>query len=301
MVNQRTPERHHVFYFHDGTHIFRVRNVLFKVHKNVLSDKSITFKTIFDAEVHADVLPIGGLTDNKAILVPEQISDDAFELFLSVCYNKWRPDVSEARESTVLELLELSRMYESQDVRNHAIKHLFFLRHLIEPIKLTSIALKYHIKVIFCYAFRRLLPLRVNDLKDSEFKLLSNSVWITLFRVRERLDVHRRVVAMEPPRLVHSVGCEDHRRCLNDWNQVWWNGMGRLLMDGRNPQPFDSAIHQFQSLSYGDMSPECWREMIKLVKEGRAFLHEEDLIDRTVLDLAEVLVNEPLLDDAIFS
>lgn len=252
---------------------------------------------MFDANDYAGIFPIDGLTDDKPILVPEQVTDDAFELFLSVCYNKWRPDAWQAPESTIIELLELSRMYESQDARKYAIKQLSACCYAVKPINLASIALKYQIKDIFCRAFRRMVSLRVNDITDSEFDLLSSSVWRTLFRLRERLDLHRRIVACEPPPLVHSVGCEDPQRCLHDWRQLWWNGMGRFLVDGRNPQSFNDAVQQFQGLSYGGMSPECWRNVVKFVKEGRAFLHEDDLLDLTARSLAEFLIVEPSFDD----
>lgn len=301
----KPDQRHHAFYFADGTLIFRAQNVLFKVHKRILADKSLTFETMFYANEHAGILPLRqdrGSTDDKPILVPEQISDTAFELFLSVCYDKWRPDSSQVGESVVVELLELSRMYESQDVRKYAIKLLSFTDwYTVKPIDLASIALKYQIKHIFCRAFRQLIPLRINDIEDSEFELLDFPVWRSLFRLRERLDIHRRIVACEPPRLVHSVGCEDHQGCHDDWRQLWWNGMGRFLLDGRNPQSFDDAILQFQGLSYGAMSPECWRKMIKCVKEGKAFLHEDDLVDRAVQGLADFIIREPISDYTPFS
>lgn len=47
--------------------------------------------------------------------------------------------------------------------------------------------------------------------------------------------------------------------------------MGRYLLDGRNPQPYHSAVSQFEGVSYGSMDLECWRAMVALVKEGKAF------------------------------
>ena len=73
--------------------------------------------------------------------------------------------------------------------------------------------------------------------------------------------------------------------------------MGRCLLDGHNPQPDNSAVSQFESLSYGSMDLECWRAMVALIREGKAFQHEDDLIDRTAQGLAEFLISEPVLDD----
>jgi len=37
--------------------------------------------------------------------------------------------------------------------------------------------------------------------------------------------------------------------------------------------------------------------MVALIREGKAFQHEDDLIDRTAQGLAEFLISEPVLDD----
>ncbi|KAI6033255.1 hypothetical protein F5J12DRAFT_888178 [Pisolithus orientalis] len=214
-----------MFYYEDGTHVFQAQSSLFKVHKSVLSDKSIAFKSMFAAQ-------------------------DRFELFLSVCYNKWRPDTSQASETTLLQLLELSCMYESKDVREHAIKQLASRCYTIKPITLISIALKYHIKDIFCYAFRQLIPKPINELNHADYELLTVPVWMTLLRVKD-------------------------------------------------PQPYNSAVKQFEGLSYGSVDPECWRVMLTLVKEGKAFQHEDDLIYRTARGLAEYLIHEPFFGDDI--
>ncbi|KAI5997821.1 hypothetical protein F5J12DRAFT_791722 [Pisolithus orientalis] len=254
---------------------------------------------MFAAQDSTGLPQTDGHSDEKPIIVPDQVSDLGFELFLSVCYNKWRPDTSQASETTLLQLLELSRMYESKDVREHAIKQLASRRYTIKPITLISIALKYHIKDIFCYAFRRLIPKPINELNHADYELLTVPVWMTLLRVKERLELHRRIVACEPPPMVHSPCCQDHKRCVDDWRQVWWNGMGRYLLDGRSPQPYNSAVKQFEGLSYGSVDPECWRVMLALVKEGKAFQHEDDLIYRTARGLAEYLIHEPFFGDDI--
>ncbi|KAI5988691.1 hypothetical protein EDC04DRAFT_2588682, partial [Pisolithus marmoratus] len=80
---------------------------------------------------------------------------------------------------------------------------------------------------------------------------------------------HRHIVAGEPPPVVHSACCQDQWKCSEDWCQVWWNGIGHYLLDGHNPQPYTSAVLQFQSLSYGYMDLECWNAMIALIKGRR--------------------------------
>ncbi|KAI6148210.1 hypothetical protein EDD17DRAFT_1901076 [Pisolithus thermaeus] len=162
-----------MFYYPDGMHIFHVQNMLFKVHKSILLDKSLTFKTMFDASDHTGIPLVNGFTDNKVILIPKQVMDTTFKLFLSVCYNKWCLDAWQAPESTIVKLLKLSQMYELQDVCTYATKQLSSCCYMIKAINLASISLKYQIKETFCCAFCQQIFMRVNDLKNSEFESLS--------------------------------------------------------------------------------------------------------------------------------
>jgi len=210
---------------------------------------------------------------------------------------RWHPDTTQVSESITLKLLDLSQLYQSMDACNYAIKLINARHYAFDPITLISISLKYNIKDVFRYAFNRLISKHVNEFEDTDYDMLTFPVWKTLFRIKEQLDLHRCIMACEPPPLVHSECCQNNKRCLEDWHQVWWNGMGHCLLDGHNPQPYNSAVSQFESLSYGSMDPECWRAMVALVREGKAFQHKDDLIDCTARGLAEFLISEPVLDD----
>ena len=106
MPAEAIVQRHQLFYYPDGTHVFRVsffisiispvltatfqaQNTLFKVHQSVLSDKAIFFKTMFCAPCEAGyAMPYDGKSDDNPIIVPDQVTAAGFELFLCVCYNK---------------------------------------------------------------------------------------------------------------------------------------------------------------------------------------------------------------------
>lgn len=62
---------------------------LFKVYASVLADKSESFRDMFDANLEATTHQIDGQTEDSPILVPPSVSETAFELFISVCYNKY--------------------------------------------------------------------------------------------------------------------------------------------------------------------------------------------------------------------
>jgi len=62
---------------------------LFKVHASILGDKSESFHDMFDVNLEATTQQIDGQTEDSPILVPPLVSKMAFELFISVCYNKY--------------------------------------------------------------------------------------------------------------------------------------------------------------------------------------------------------------------
>jgi len=206
---------------------------------------------------------------------------------------RWRPDSARMSDETVVQLLELSQKFQSKSAREHALKR--FQSHLwhMSPPKLVSISLKYQVKDIFEYAFNRLIRLHMNDLDSN---VLTVPVWMTLAMVKERLDLHRRIVACEPPPMVHSERCRNQKTCNDDWRQVWWNGMGRFLLDGRNSLSFDDAMRLFQEFEYGSVFRDCWKQMLDFCKQGKAFAHERKLINNTCQELASRLIKEPAFD-----
>ncbi|KIM59846.1 hypothetical protein SCLCIDRAFT_27079 [Scleroderma citrinum Foug A] len=187
----------------------QVQNALFKVHQSVLSDKSLIFKDMFnvDKDCGVGVPQTEGSSDDHPILLEGLITEVGFELFLSVCYNKWRPDASQLPEDTIMDLLKLSKLYASKAARHHAIAQLNFHCYSMQPATLISVTLKYHIKDVFHYAFTKLISKHVNDFEVSDYALLTHPVWIALLKVKERLDQHRHIVACELPTLTHSTCC----------------------------------------------------------------------------------------------
>jgi hypothetical protein len=143
----------------------------------------------------------------------------------------------------------------------------------------------------------RLVSARINDISDEEFRAVGSVVWNTMFKVKERLDVHRRIIACEAPPMVHAGTCTKQKLCEDDWKQLWWNGMGRFLLDGRNPQPYKDAVERFEKLDIGQINLDCWKAVLYIVKAHSAFDHERKLITRTADDLVKYLIVKPNFED----
>ncbi|KIK39206.1 hypothetical protein CY34DRAFT_25364 [Suillus luteus UH-Slu-Lm8-n1] len=205
-------------------------NSLFRVHASILGDKSLAFQDMFAASQGTKLEQVDGSTDDKPICVPLQVSESAFELFLSVCYNK--PDVLKICNKAVIQLLKLSDMYLCKDAG-----------------------------------------------------------------IKERLDVHCWIIACEAPPMVHVGTCTRQKSYKDDWKQLWWNGIGRFLLDGRNPQPYKDAIECFKKLDIREINLDCWKAVLYIVKACSAFNHQRKLITCTADDLVNYLFVKPNFED----
>ena len=116
-------------------------------------------------------------------------------------------------------------------------------------------------------------------------------IFITLVYLKALLDEHCRIVAAEPPVMQHAPNCQNHEGCAEDWWAVWWNGMGRLLLDTRNPQPFDDAFKCFKSLEFGQVADDCKNVMFTQVMGiNIPHLHAQNFVDSARDHLVKKLI-----------
>jgi IMP cyclohydrolase len=66
--------------------------------------------------------------------------------------------------------------------------------------------------------------------------------------------------------------------------------MGRLLLDGRNPQSWDTAVKLFSAMEFGKMADGCRKGIMETVEEQVAFAHANTLVHHTCEELVNGLV-----------
>ncbi|KAH7906325.1 hypothetical protein BJ138DRAFT_1016430 [Hygrophoropsis aurantiaca] len=237
---------------------------------------------------------LDGHSDENPTWLP-QVTANAFELFVSVSYGQYVIR-STFHNDAVIGLLRLSDMYMSQRARDWAIHHIFKRRFYLKPSQLIATALRYNVKKFFVNGFCRLARQRFNDITTEDRSSMGFIVFSALVDLKESLTEHRSIVACEEPVItVHANDCFDQDKCGTEWRQLWWNGMGRFLMDGRNPQPYQDAVERFEKIEaeIGHVGVGCWHKILKVVKDGSAFELEQRLIDDTAEQLAAALISEP--------
>ncbi|KAH7919857.1 hypothetical protein BV22DRAFT_1022256 [Leucogyrophana mollusca] len=248
------------------------------------------FSTVGDGQLPE----LDGASDDKPIVL-EQIKSSVFELFFM--YLLWKVcglGMSFASDNAVIELLQMSDLYMSQRAREFAIQHISNRKFHHNPLQLLSLASRYQVATLFTFAFKQVVPLRFSSIPLEDRRTIDSVVWAALFEVKERLDEHRRIVACEEPPMIHAPGCSNPDQCAADWHQLWWNGMGRFLLDGRNPQPYDDAVTRFEKLEIGEIDDDCWNGMLDIVKRNGAFKHDQNLVEETSNGLAAGLLLEPV-------
>jgi hypothetical protein len=263
---------------------------------------------MFAATQSSSQIELDSMSDDKPIHL-EGISWDAFELFLELTFGRYvdalvllfshliicaRMRASSYTLDKLTKFLHFCDMYQCCHAREFVVSRVFAARFHFHPAQLISLAIKYHIHSLFPFAFQQLAKTPITEITHAHRELMGNEIFLNLVYVQAALDHHRRIVAAEEPRiLMHSNDCNDPAGCSKDWHTTWWNGMGRFLLDGRNPQPYSNAIKRFKDMSFGRVSEGCKDVMFKILDEGAAFRHADHFTTEACQFLLDKLVFEP--------
>ncbi|KAI6103999.1 hypothetical protein EDD16DRAFT_1714922 [Pisolithus croceorrhizus] len=195
----------------------------------------------------------------------EGLSTDVFDIFVQFKFG--RPCPCEAYTNKDLkDFLEFTRKFQcSSFTHDFVISRIKQRHYLFHPSELIHISINYEIPDLFTLGFNRLVQTPWTDIENIHRDYMGSEVFTTLVYVKALLDEHCRIVAAEPPLMQHAPNCPNKQACTEDWRAVWWNGMGRLLLDARNPQPFDEAFERFRLLEFGRVGSDCKKVMFTQV------------------------------------
>ena len=187
------------------------------------------------------------------------------------------------------DFLKFVDKYRCSRIRQFLVAHVWDDRFEFHPAELIQLSCKHKLEKPFRWSFKKLLEMLLTDINGSHRALMGNDLFITLVYAKAILDNHCRLVAAEePPIQTHVDECRNPRECAEDWHAAWWNGMGRFLLDGRNPQSFDDAVRRFREMRFGRMSTGCQNHMLHIVERCDSFQYTDKFID----DICQGLVND---------
>ena len=161
--------------------------------------------------------------------------------------------------------------------------------HRFHAAELINLATVYKISALFHDAFHQLTELPITQITKEHWELMGIPVFIHLVYVKAVLDGHCHIVAAEEPQIsAHADDCQYPKACEEDWHAAWWNGMGRFLLDGRNPQPYRDATKRFKEMSFGQVNEKCKMLIFHTIDEGHAF----NAVDCLITDICDHLVQQ---------
>ncbi|OJA10963.1 hypothetical protein AZE42_08486 [Rhizopogon vesiculosus] len=215
-----------------------------------------------------------------------------FELFLEHAFGRTRA----SGQYTIEELssfLHFCDMYQCSHLRDFVISRIQANSYRFHPSQLITLAVKYHTRELFPRAFKRLVDTPIAQLTAQHRELLGTTVFTTLVCMQAAVEEHRRTVATEEPRiLMHASDCQEPVGCNEDWRYLWWTGMGRFLLDGRNPQPYREAVKRFKIMPFGRVGRGCKELMFKILERGTAFHYADQFIEHACDRLVEQLISD---------
>jgi hypothetical protein len=169
-----------------------------------------------------------------------------------------------------------------------------------QPADLLYVSRTFKTKRFFVHAFERLVGMHIWEISDEDIHKMGFSVFIAAVRAMAVQTEHRHIVACEPPPVLnHSNECQNPLQCADDWRAVWWNGMARFLLDGRNPLTFNESFKRFQVLQFGAVSEGCKQAMFSLIQDGGVF-HRGHARTRVYAQIiADIFLEDDPLDTAL--
>ncbi|KAF8124432.1 chitin synthase-domain-containing protein [Boletus edulis] len=284
----RVVSRHPKYYFDDpGCHVFLVENTLYRLsmgnlgrHSQILADM---FKT-------GGQDPHQGRNDDHPIEIP-QLPMSTFDLFVEHHFGYPRAGANRYTKEELQDFLEFCEKYECDVTKNFVVNRIEAASWRFHSAELMGLAMKYRLPSLFRIAFRTLTKMPLAKLTKGQRTLIGPDIALNVALAKCILDEQCRIIAAEePPILSHADDCQEPLACEADWHGVWWNGMGRCLLDGRNPQPYDEAVRRFKSeMQFGRVGKGCKEKMFQLLDDGAAFkrgdLFVEEVCDYLVSEL----------------
>ncbi|KAG1897853.1 uncharacterized protein F5891DRAFT_956644, partial [Suillus fuscotomentosus] len=153
--------------------------------------------------------------------------------------------------------------------------------YYFHPNQLINLAVQYNTSIIFSFTFKQLVNTPITQLTVQYQELLGNDIFMTLVYVQAALEEYCCIMAAEEPKiLMHTSDCQDPVGYNEDWHAIWWNGMAYFLLNRQNPQPYHEAIKYFKNLQFGRVSRGCKELMFMIIREGVAFNHANQFIDK---------------------
>ncbi|KAH0834989.1 hypothetical protein J3R83DRAFT_10705 [Lanmaoa asiatica] len=194
--------------------------------------------------------------------------------------------------------LQFVDKYHCQQLREFLVNSIWVAQYDYHAAELIQLSCAYKLERLFTWSFRRLLTMPITEIYGNHRSLMGHDIFVSLVYTKAILDHHRQLIAMEELVITsHVEGCHNLRECANEWRVAWWNGMGHLLLDGRDLLHYHDVVKRFKEMKFGCMSDGCQACMLQIVDHGTGFKHTKTFI----VDICQGLIKDMHIHDDTFA
>lgn len=151
-------------------------------------------------------------------------------------------------------MFNLCRKFQCDKICSRLVAAVIQYPYALHPAERIWIAREFSVVGLMHSALSTMMEIPLFEITEEHCRLMGWDIYRIVTRLKEASDIHRRIVACEPPKLTHRGDCLNPKLCEEHWRGTWWNGMGRFLMDGRTKLSFEEAVKRFVLMSFGEMN-----------------------------------------------
>ncbi|KAJ7793222.1 hypothetical protein B0H14DRAFT_2623114 [Mycena olivaceomarginata] len=258
------------YWLGDGSIVIRIEGVLYKIHVSLLTQLSPNLAEILSiphgpVEEGTELFPlhIAGLAvqefeDFFAVGVQSADSEPTWKLESK----EWSPMINlEERERVLTNLPKVCSLWEITVGKHYAKLNLEGI--YLDPSRRLELARQYSIHEWVPGAVDEIFQGKLADLNDLDLARMGVKVYSIVAKGMERLHIEiKRTANVEPPMTLDpDWQCTKHNMCIATWKQLWWDRIGRKLLQPDTPIKTTEILAEVKRLSNKDLNEKCRLDM----------------------------------------
>ncbi|KIJ52006.1 hypothetical protein M422DRAFT_243580 [Sphaerobolus stellatus SS14] len=183
------------------------------------------------------------------------------------------------------DILEVGTFLEMECTRVTAINGLSRNQDFPPPLKL-SLEISFLVPQWIEPAFLALLRADLSTITADYYIIMGPQVTHILTTTQAAVYRHCLLIALNPYRLVHQIGCNspgpDYSVCQNKWLSGWKQNFAPLYLHPDIPLTPEESLHKLAFGSMPGVTPDCQNAAIQQITEMKVFKKEHEIIRKAV-------------------
>jgi hypothetical protein len=180
----------------------------------------------------------------------------------------------EERERVLTNLLKVCSLWEISVGKNYAKLNLEGI--YLDPSRRLELARQYSIHEWVPGAVDEIFQGKLADLNDLDLARMGVKVYSIIAKGMERLHIEiKRTANVEPPMTLDpDWQCTKHNMCVATWKRLWWDRIGRKLLQPDTPIKTTEILAEVKRLSNKDLNEKCRLDMVRDIEHAVVFVDQ---------------------------